>query len=112
MAWQLPGYGHDVKLISPQFMRPFVKSNNNDFVDAEVICEPASRPSMRFVTSKTEAQQTLSALHRVRDSLMHNRTETSNHIHAFLLEFGISLRIAPQSDACQTSWQRMTYRCG
>jgi transposase len=91
MARQLAGYGHDVKLISPQFVRPFVKSNKNDFVDAEAICEAASRPSMRFVTPKNEAQQTLSALHRVRESLVHDRTKASNQIHAFLLEFGISL---------------------
>jgi transposase len=93
MARQLAGYGHDVKLISPQFVRPFVKSNKNDFVDAEAICEAASRPSMRFVTPKSEAQQTLSALHRVRESLVHDRTKTCNQIHAFLLEFGISLPI-------------------
>lgn len=93
MARQLAGYGHEVKLISPQFVRPFVKSNKNDFVDAEAICEAASRPSMRFVTPKNEAQQTLSALHRVRESLVHDRTKTSNQIHGFLLEFGISLPI-------------------
>jgi transposase len=93
MARQLAGYGHEVKLISPQFVRPFVKSNKNDFVDAEAICEAASRPSMRFVTPKNEAQQTLSALHRVRESLVHDRTKASNQIHAFLLEFGISLPI-------------------
>lgn len=93
MARQLVGYGHKVKLISPQFVRPFVKSNKNDFVDAEAICEAAGRPSMRFVTPKTEAQQTLSTLHRVRESLVRDRTKTSNQIHAFLLEFGISLPI-------------------
>src|SRR5438094_2000463 len=93
MARQLASYGHKVKLISPQFVRPFVKSNKNDFVDAEAICEAAGRPSMRFVTPKNEAQQTLSALHRVRKSLVHDRTKTSNRIHGFLLEFGISLPI-------------------
>jgi transposase len=93
MARQLAGYGHDVKLISPQFVRPFVKRNKNDFVDAEAICEAASRPSMRFVTPKNEAQQTLSALHRVRESFVHDRTKACNQIHAFLLEFGISLPV-------------------
>jgi transposase len=93
MARQLAGYGHNVKLISPQFVRPFVKSNKNDFVDAEAICEAASRPSMRFVTPKNEAQQVLSALHRVRESLIRERTKASNQIHGFLLEFGISLPI-------------------
>jgi transposase len=93
MARKLASHGHCVKLISPQFVRPFVKSNKNNFVDAEAICEAASRPSMGFVTPKTEAQQTLSALHRVRESLVRDRTKTSNQIHAFLLEFGISLPI-------------------
>jgi transposase len=93
MARQLAGFGHEVKLIAPQFVRPFVKSNKNDFVDAEAICEAAGRPSMRFVTPKNEAQQTLSALHRVRESLVRDRIKTSNQIHAFLLEFGISLPI-------------------
>jgi transposase len=91
MARKLVGFGHRVKLISPHFVRPFVKSNKNDFVDAEAICEAASRPAMRFVTPKTESQQILSALHRVRESLVRDRTKTVNQIHAFLLEFGHSL---------------------
>jgi transposase len=89
MARKLAALGHQVKLISPQFVRPFVKSSKNDFVDAEAICEAASRPAMRFVTPKTKAQQILSALHRVRDSLMRDRTKTTDQIHGFLLEFGI-----------------------
>jgi transposase len=93
MARKLTAFGHQVKLISPQFVRPFVKSNKNDFVDAEAICEAASRPAMRFVTPKTESQQTLSALHRVRESLVRDRVKTSNQMHGFLLEFGISLPI-------------------
>jgi transposase len=74
-------------------VRHFVKSNKNDFVDAEAICEAASRPSMRFVMPKTESQQTLSALHRVCESLIRDRTKTINQMHGFLLEFGISLPI-------------------
>lgn len=93
MARKLASFGHQVKLISPQFVRPFVKSNKNDFVDAEAICEAASRPAMRFVTPKTESQQTLSALHRVRDSLVRDRVKAVNQIHGFLLEFGISLPV-------------------
>ncbi|MDR6503959.1 transposase [Burkholderia ambifaria] len=93
LARKLAGFGHQVKLISPQFVRPFVKSNKNDFVDAEAICEAASRPSMRFVTPRTESQQTLSALHRVRESLIRDRTKTTNQMHGFLLEFGISLPV-------------------
>ena len=93
MARHLMTFGHQVKLISPQFVRPFVKGNKNDFIDAEAICEAASRPSMRFVTPKTEVQQILSALHRVRESLVRDRVKASNQIHGFLLEFGISLPI-------------------
>ncbi|WP_250487010.1 IS110 family transposase [Caballeronia sp. GaOx3] len=93
MARTLAAFGHTVKLISPQFVRPFVKSNKNDFVDAEAICEAAVRPAMRFVTPKTEAQQTLSALHRVRESFVQDRVKTVNQIHGFLLEFGISLPV-------------------
>ncbi len=73
--WRFSLYGtqagrvrHFPKLISPQFVRPFVKSNKNDFVDAEAICEAASRPSMRFVQPRTESQQAMRALHRVRES--------------------------------------------
>ena len=93
MARLLAGCDHAAKLISPQLVRPFVKSNKNDFIDAEAICEAACRPSMRFVTPKTEAQQCLSALHRVRETLGRERVKASNQIHGFLLEFGISLPV-------------------
>ncbi len=91
MARHITLLGHQVKLISPQFVRPFVKSNKNDFIDAEAICEAASRPTMRFVTPRTEEQQAMSALHCVRDSLVRERVRTTNQMHAFLLEFGISM---------------------
>ncbi|MGP1124398.1 IS110 family transposase, partial [Serratia sp. CY47444] len=71
--------------------RPFVKSNKNDFIDAEAICEAASRPSMRFVTPRTEDQQAMAALHRVRDAFVKERVKTTNQMHGFLLEFGISM---------------------
>ncbi|SCC44648.1 Transposase [Kosakonia oryziphila] len=83
MARRIADLGHRAKLISPQFVRPFVKSNKNDFVDAEAICEAASRPSMRFVQPRTEDQQAMAALHRVRDSLIRQRVKTTNQIHAF-----------------------------
>lgn len=95
MARHLTSFGHQVKLISPQFVRPFVKGNKNDFIDAEAICEAASRPNMRFVAPKTESQQILGAMHRVRESLVRDRVKTSNQIHGFLLEFGISLPTGP-----------------
>ncbi|EIW3447255.1 IS110 family transposase [Salmonella enterica] len=91
MARRISDIGHEAKLISPQFVRPFVKSNKNDFVDAEAICEAASRPSMQFVQPRTEVQQAMRALHRVRESLIRDKVKTTNQIHGFLLEFGISL---------------------
>jgi transposase len=91
IARELMAMGHQAKLISPQFVRPFVKGNKNDFIDAQAICEAASRPTMRFVSPKTEAQQTLSVLHRLRESLIRDRTKGVNQMHGFLLEFGISL---------------------
>ncbi len=96
MARRINDIGHEAKLISPQFVRPFVKSNKNDFIDAEAICEAASRPSMRFVQPRTETQQAMRALHRVRESLIRDKVKTTNQIHGFLLEFGISL---PTGDA-------------
>ena len=95
VARELMAMGHKTKLISPQFVRPFVKSNKNDFVDAEAICEAAARPTMRFVTPKTEIQQLLSMMHRMRESLVHDRTKVVNQMHGFLLEFGISLPKGP-----------------
>lgn len=91
VARELTALGHQAKLISPQFVKPFVKGNKNDFVDAQAICEAASRPSMRFVSPKSEAQQTLSVLHRLRESLIRDRTKSVNQMHGFLLEFGIGL---------------------
>ena len=84
VARELMILGHQARLISSQFVRPFVKGNKNYFVDAEAICEAASRTSMHFVSSKTEAQQTLSVLHRLRESQVRDRTKTANQMHGFL----------------------------
>ncbi len=86
-------WGHEVKLIAPQYVKTIRQRQQNDFIDAEAICEAASRPAMRFCSIKTQEQQTLSALHRVRESLIGHRTVATNQIHGFLLEFGISLPI-------------------
>ena len=83
-------YGHDVKLIPAQFVKPYVKSNKNDFIDADAICEAVGRPQMRFITLKTEQQQIISAWCRVRESYVVEKTAVSNKIHAFFLEFGIA----------------------
>jgi hypothetical protein len=83
--------GHDVKLIPA----PFVKSNKNDFIDAEAIAEAVDRENMRFVPIKTDDQLDLQALHRVRDRLMARRTSLINQIRAFLLERGIVFAKSP-----------------
>jgi len=87
--------GHDVKLIPAQFVKPFVKSNKNDFIDAEAIAEAVDRENMRFVPIKTDDQLDLQALHRVRDRLMTRRTALINQIRAFLLERGIVFAKSP-----------------
>ncbi|MBC8949903.1 transposase [Xenorhabdus sp. TS4] len=91
MARRIADLGHEARLISPQFVRSFVKSNKNDFIDAEAICEAASRPSMRFVQPRAEAQQAMRALHRVRESLFRDKVKATNQMQAFLLEFGIGM---------------------
>jgi transposase len=87
--------GHDVKLIPAQFVKPFVKSNKNDFIDAEAIAEAVVRENMRFVPIKTDDQLDLQALHRVRDRLMARRTALINQIRAFLLERGVVFAKSP-----------------
>ena len=87
--------GHDVRLIPAQFVKPFVKSNKNDFVDAEAIAEAVTRQNMRFVTIKTDDQLDLQALHRVRERIVHRRTALINQIRGFLLERGIVFAKGP-----------------
>ncbi|CAM4156605.1 Transposase for insertion sequence element IS1328 [Pseudomonas reidholzensis] len=91
LARKLASFGHTVRLIAPQHVKPYVSGNKNDFIDAEAICEAASRPRTRYVTIKTVEQQVLSTEHRLREALVHQRTQAINRIHGFLLEFGISL---------------------
>ena len=83
--------GHDVKLIAPQFVKPYVKGNKNDANDAEAICEAVSRPNMRFVPVKTIEQQDIQALHRIRSELVHQRTAKVNQIRGLLGEYGITV---------------------
>lgn len=91
MAQEVTKLGHLPKLIAPHLVRPYVKSNKNDFADAEAICEAATRPTMRFVPVKTQAQQVLAMSNSIRDAFIKDRTATANRIHAGLLEIGISL---------------------
>ena len=83
--------GHEVKLMSPQFVKPYVKSNKNDMADAEAICEAVDRPNMRFVAIKQVEQQDIQSLHRVRERLVKTRTALSNEIRGLLQEYGIVL---------------------
>lgn len=84
--------GHHVKLISPQFVKPFVKTNKNDANDAEAIVEAASRASMNFVPIKQVEQQDIQSVHRVRSRLVKNRTALINEIRGLNLEYGITIR--------------------
>lgn len=93
---KLSAMGHTVKLMAPQFVKPYVKTNKNDAADAEAICEAVSRPNMRFVPIKTDEQQAVLSLHRVRQSFVKVRTAQANQIRGLLSEFGI---IIPQGIA-------------
>lgn len=86
---ELQKLGHTVKLMAPQFVKPYVKSNKNDANDAEAICEAVSRPNMRFVAIKTVEQQDMQAVHRIRTALIRQRTAKVNQIRGFLAEYGI-----------------------
>ena len=88
-AWVLTEMGHTVKLIAPQFVKPYVKGNKNDANDAEAICEAVSRPGMRFVPVKTIEQLHIQARHRVRSELIKQRTAKANQIRGLLAEYGI-----------------------
>lgn len=81
--------GHEVRLISPQFVTPYVKSNKNDRNDAEAICEAVGRPSMRFVPQKSPEQLEIQAVHRIRQRLISDRTRLVNQIRGLLAEHGV-----------------------
>lgn len=88
-ARKFQSFGHTVKLISPQFVKPYVKSNKNDEKDAEAICEAVTRPNMRFVQIKQPDQQDMQCLHRIRSQSIKNRTALANQIRGLLSEYGI-----------------------
>ena len=89
----LAAQGHEVRLMSPEYVRPYVKAQKNDDRDAEAIAEAATRPTMRFVALKTEAQLDIQVLHRARDRLVGQRTALTNQMRSILLERGI---VVPQ----------------
>lgn len=88
MGRSLAALGHEVRLMSPEYVRPYVKAQKNDDRDAEAIAEAATRPTMRFVELKSEEQLDVQTLHRVRDRLVGERTSLTNQIRSLLLERG------------------------
>lgn len=92
-AREMIRFGHEVKLIAPHYVKPFLKRQKNDATDAEAIVEAASRPAMRFVEPKSADQQSLAILFRARERLVHQRTELVNALRACLYEYG---HVVPQ----------------
>ncbi len=90
-ARKLQAQGHTVKLMAPQFVKPYVKANKTDAADAEAICEAVGRPTMRFVPIKNAEQQAILSLHRARQGFVRARTAQANQIRGLLSEYGITL---------------------
>jgi transposase len=86
---QIAGLGHEVKLIAPAYVKPFVKRQKTDAADAEAICEAALRPGMRFVALKSEAQQAAAVVFRARDLLVRQKTQIINALRGHLAEYGL-----------------------
>jgi transposase len=95
MGAALREQGHEVRLIPAQFVKPYRKSNKNDFIDAEAIAEAVTKQNMRFVQIKTQEQLDWQAMHRVRDRLVQRRTALINEIRGFLLERGLTFAARP-----------------
>ena len=91
LARRIQAYGHTVRIVPARFVKPYVKSNKSDIIDAEAIAEAVSRPTMRFVEVRSPDQVDLQALHRVRDRLVGQRTRLVNQMRAFCLEYGIAI---------------------
>lgn len=101
---KLTSMGHEVKLIAPQFVKPFLKSNKNDANDAEAIAEASIRPSMRFVQIKSEWQVELQSIHRSRSRVVGCRVQLTNAIHGFLVEYGLVLPKAMLKFKKEIAW--------
>jgi transposase len=95
LARDLIAMGHDARLMSAKFVRPYLKGNKNDYLDAEAIAEAVGRPNMRFVPIKTEDQLDLQAIHRVRSGLISRRTGVINQIRSFLQDRGVIVGPGP-----------------
>jgi transposase len=92
LARKLLAMGHTVRIVPAQFVKPYVKSQKNDTVDAEAIAEAVTRPTMRFTQVRSTEQVDLQALHRIRDQLVTSRTRLINQVRAFCLEYGVAIR--------------------
>jgi len=88
-ARKFKAMGHEVRLMNPKFVKGYVKSNKNDMIDAEAICEAVQRPNMRFVSVKSIEQQDIQSLHRAREQAVHHRTALGNQIRGLLMEYGV-----------------------
>ncbi len=99
-AREIGALGHEVRLMPPRYVKPYVKRNKNDAADAQAICEAVTRPTMRFVAAKTAEQQSVLMLHRTRELMVRQRTMLVNAIRAHMAEFGIVARVGlPQVKA-------------
>jgi transposase len=106
-ARTLTELGHDVRLIAPKFVKPYVKNQKNDMADAEAIAEAASRPTMRFVEAKTPEQQRLGMIFRLRHLLVGQRTQTVNALRGHLAEFGLITGKGRENvDKVRSFWRR------
>ncbi|MET0436531.1 MAG: IS110 family transposase [Devosia sp.] len=92
LARKLQAFGHRVRIVPAQFVKPFVKSQKNDTIDAEAMAEAVTRPTMRFAQVRTVEQIDIQALHRMRDQLVASRTRLINQARAFCLEYGVAMR--------------------
>ncbi|GAB4259330.1 MAG: hypothetical protein Kow0013_01890 [Pararhodobacter sp.] len=92
LARKLVGIGHDARIIPAKFVKPCVKPRKTDTIDAEAVAEAVTRPMMRFVQIRSEAQVDLKALHRIRDRLIRNRTGLMNQARALCIEYGLAMR--------------------
>ncbi len=92
-AREIAALGHEVKLMPPRYVKPYVKRNKNDAADAEAICEAVTRPTMRFVATKSAEQQSVLMVHRTRELLVRQRTMLVNAIRAHMAEFGVVARV-------------------
>jgi len=100
-------HGHDVRLIPPQYVKPYVKGNKNDFIDAEAIVEACGRPGMRFVEVKAEDSQSQMVCHRLREGFVAERTACMSRIGSILLEFGVSFPKGHSKMKSLFSWLAM-----